>query len=262
MPTIDAGGITLHYERRGAGPPLLLLAGLASDSASWAPVTDALAARFDLILPDNRCAGRTRPLPCPVSRELMLGDIARLLDALGLRRVGLFGHSMGGMLALHFAARHPAHAAAVLAMSTTGAASAMARQGLADLGAIYGAPGVPDRLWFRLLYQWLFRPDFFADPAAVAAAAEASASYAHRQPPAAFRAQVAALADFAAPPDLSGLACPAMALTGALDLMAGPAAVRASLPGLPLTVIEGAAHALHWEAPAAVTAAATAFFTA
>lgn len=255
MPTLRTNGIELHYERQGEGPPLLLLAGMASDSASWSPVRDILGERCDLILPDNRCTGRTRPLPCPTGREAMLGDLMALLDRLGLPRVHVAGHSMGGMLALHLAARHPGRVASVTVLSSIGRVGPVARSLFLDLAELYGAPGVPAEAWFRLLFQWLFAPAFFEDRGAVLTAGHAAAAYAEVQPPAGFRAQAAMLAEFEQAPDLSAIACPLHAASGALDLLCPAEAVVATFGAARTTIVPGAAHSLHWEAPEAAAAA-------
>ncbi|HYT96285.1 MAG TPA: alpha/beta fold hydrolase, partial [Casimicrobiaceae bacterium] len=52
---------SLYYECVGDGPPLLLIAGLASDSLSWQPIVADLAAHYRVIAVDNRGAGRTTP---------------------------------------------------------------------------------------------------------------------------------------------------------------------------------------------------------
>ena len=65
MPALELPDLSLHYEDRGSGPPLLLVAGLASDSFSWLPVATPLAVRFRTIMPDNRGVGRTRPQDGP-----------------------------------------------------------------------------------------------------------------------------------------------------------------------------------------------------
>ena len=49
-----------------------------------AAVRDALAARFRLVLPDNRGCGRTTPQDAPLSVPQMADDCAALLDALGV----------------------------------------------------------------------------------------------------------------------------------------------------------------------------------
>ena len=50
-------GVSLHYEIDGNGPPLMLIAGTASDSASWGPLVEPLSRRFTVIRPDNRSTG-------------------------------------------------------------------------------------------------------------------------------------------------------------------------------------------------------------
>jgi pimeloyl-ACP methyl ester carboxylesterase len=259
MPVLSVNGIDLHYERQGAGPPLLLLAGMASDGASWTPLRDGLAARFALIVPDNRCAGRTRPIPCTTGRREMGEDIVALLDRLGLDRVHVIGHSMGAMLALDLAAGHPGRVASVVAMSTAGRAGPQALSLFADLALLYGASGVPAEAWFRLLFHFLFTPAFFADREAVLAASRAAAAYAAVQPPEAFRAQVAALGDFADPVDPARIACPLLAVSGAWDVLCPPEAVRERFAGHEIAIIPDAAHSVHWERPAAVLAAILAF---
>ncbi|MHA7873204.1 MAG: alpha/beta fold hydrolase, partial [Hyphococcus sp.] len=86
MPDISVNGITLHYETAGSGPPLLLIAGFASDCASWAPVAPLLAKRFTLIMPDNRGCGRTRTHGRKVAIDAMADDCAALLDHLSIER--------------------------------------------------------------------------------------------------------------------------------------------------------------------------------
>ena len=68
MPSFTHDGIDTHYERKGRGRPLMLVAGLAADSAFWAPSVDALAAHYDVVMPDNRGAGRTTPLDAEIGR--------------------------------------------------------------------------------------------------------------------------------------------------------------------------------------------------
>ncbi len=110
---------------------------------------------------------------------------------------------------------------------------------------------IPPEDWFRLLYQWLFSPPFFADEANVASAAAASTAYAHRQSPGDFARQVAAI-DRALPVDLSPIKCPVLALSGGRDLLAPPGAVEqlhTKIQRLSHQTIPYAAHSLHWEAP-------------
>jgi len=70
MPTLSSRGIDIYYHCTGTGPPVLLLAGIASDSASWNPVLPSLASIATVYTMDNRCAGQTRPLNADTSRDL------------------------------------------------------------------------------------------------------------------------------------------------------------------------------------------------
>ncbi|MEM9639120.1 MAG: lipolytic enzyme, partial [Pseudomonadota bacterium] len=65
MPDLGLPEVTLHYEVTGSGPPMILIAGMMSDSASWGPLIPHLEAHFTLICPDNRTTGRTRPMDAP-----------------------------------------------------------------------------------------------------------------------------------------------------------------------------------------------------
>ena len=111
---VGAGAVTLAVtEWAGAGPPLVLLHGLGSRGASWLPVADVLAARFHLYAPDLRGHGDSDK---PARGYLVpdyAADLARLLDALGLERPLMVGHSLGALVALAWAAAHPERVAAL-----------------------------------------------------------------------------------------------------------------------------------------------------
>ena len=257
MPHVRLGDIDLHYERPApappdpARPPLLLLAGMASDSASWAPVAPALAARFDTIAPDNRCTGRTRPMPAPTSREAMVGDLLGLLDALGIERAAVLGHSMGAMLGWALAAAAPERVTRLVACAATPEVP-RARVALFGSLARLRTGGADEAEWFRLLFQFLFSPSLFEDPAAVDAAVANALAYPHRQGAGAFAVQAEALASFVSPPDLSRVTCPVLAVAAGRDWLARPEAVRARHAGdanVRTVELSEAAHALHWEDP-------------
>ena len=251
MPEHVHGDTTLHYEIVGDGPPLLLIAGLASDGASWGPLLAELPGRR-LIVVDNRGSGRTRSAG-PIRFADLVADIASLLEALEIGPVDVVGHSLGGAIGLWLAAEHP-HLVKRLVTLTSGGTSpskTVLLKDMARLGFI-----VPAQDWFRLLYQWLFSDGFFADETNVAAAAAASAAYAHRQSPGDFARQVAALATVG-PLARERIACPVLAVSAERDLLAPPAAVDALHGGigrLERREVPGVAHSIHWEAPQAVGA--------
>src|SRR5438309_3680925 len=107
MAMLARGDVDLYYESVGDGPPLLLIAGLASDSLSWQPIVADLASHYRVITVDNRGAGRTTPQAAPTSIRAMADDCVALIEHLGLPSVHMLGHSMGGLVAQDCAIRYP-----------------------------------------------------------------------------------------------------------------------------------------------------------
>jgi pimeloyl-ACP methyl ester carboxylesterase len=97
--TADAPAIHYHDDA-GSGDPLLVIVGLANNSAS-APRAwlDPLRERFRLLRVDNRGTGESSEPTQPFSIEDMAADAVAVLDATGVERAHVYGHSMGGMIA-------------------------------------------------------------------------------------------------------------------------------------------------------------------
>ena len=94
-------GSELHYERRGQGPPLLLIQGMGANGTHWGePFPAELERDFELILYDHRGIGRSAPLEGgAVTIPGLAGDALALLDALEVGAAHVLGVSMGGMVA-------------------------------------------------------------------------------------------------------------------------------------------------------------------
>lgn len=129
MPSVDVNGITLEYERTGAGEPVLLIMGLAAQMTAWPPemVDDLVGRGYEVIRFDNRDIGLSSECgwepPSPIRAFLgrlfrrppavgydlgdMADDAAGLLDALDVPSAHVVGASMGGMIAQALAIRHP-----------------------------------------------------------------------------------------------------------------------------------------------------------
>ena len=102
---IDVRGCKLRVQRDGRGEPVLFLHG-AQGLTGWEPVLAALAQRFDVIAPDHPGFGRS-DLPDGLDD---VGDLALFyfdtLKTLGLARVHVVGHCIGGWIALEMAIRN------------------------------------------------------------------------------------------------------------------------------------------------------------
>jgi pimeloyl-ACP methyl ester carboxylesterase len=100
--------VDLAYEAAGdpAAPPMVLLHGLGDDARDWQSVLAGLAASHRVYALDLRGHGRS-PHPGEYSFELMRDDVRGFLDAQGIARCVLIGHSMGGMVATLLAEAAP-----------------------------------------------------------------------------------------------------------------------------------------------------------
>ena len=102
---IDVGGVWLAYEDTGGGgPAVVLVHGLGGSLYGWRAQVRALAgAGHRAIAYDQRGCGTSEKPPGPYSVERWAEDLVGLLDALGVERAALAGHSMGCMVAEHAA---------------------------------------------------------------------------------------------------------------------------------------------------------------
>jgi pimeloyl-ACP methyl ester carboxylesterase len=100
-------GHRLAYRQAGTGPPVLLIHGIASTSAAWDPIFDRLAERYTVIAPDLFGHGASDKPPGDYSIGAYAGVIRDLILALGLGRVTVVGHSLGGGIAMQLAYQAP-----------------------------------------------------------------------------------------------------------------------------------------------------------
>ncbi len=260
MPTFPHDGIVTWYERKGSGRPLMLVAGLAADNAFWMPSQDTLAARYDVVMPDNRGAGRTTPLDAATSIRAMADDCIALADHLALAKFSLAGHSMGGMIAQDIAIRHPGRIDKLVLASTSPCASPRDSALFATWSDLFARIDRP--LWFRNLFYWVLSPAFFENAKTVDALVALAANYPYQQTPAALASQVAAIAGFDVRTQLATLTARTLVMAGTRDLVFGidaAAAFAKSIPHATFAPVEGAAHSFPIESPQAFTQRVLAF---
>lgn len=90
----------------GEGTPLLLLHGLFGAGQNWGGIRRALAPRHRVLTPDLRNHG-VSPRAASMDYATMAADLAETMDAAGVARAAVLGHSMGGKVAMAFALAHP-----------------------------------------------------------------------------------------------------------------------------------------------------------
>ncbi len=101
-------GLQLYYEIHGAGEPLVLLHGALQSSAMLGDLLPALAHSRQVIAVDLQAHGRTADIDRPLTYEAMAGDVASLLQLLGIQNAALMGYSLGGGVAIRAAIQYPA----------------------------------------------------------------------------------------------------------------------------------------------------------
>lgn len=97
----------LAYDRRGQGPPLVLVHGLGSYRGAWTPVLDRLAAEREVIGLDLPGHGDSPLLPEGTRHDVrtLTEAVERFLGELGVGRPHVAGNSLGGGIALELARR-------------------------------------------------------------------------------------------------------------------------------------------------------------
>jgi pimeloyl-ACP methyl ester carboxylesterase len=266
--SVCVGDVRVHYRwRDGEGPAVVLLPGGVIDSTAltWGYVFEALPAPFPIIVPDLPGYGRSDTPDVSYSTEYFITFLQRLLDALALERVHLFGSSMTGAVVLGLGIRHPER---VVSLGLSGAYGWQPRVPLHE--AAYALTRLPFG-WAALL-RWLLQ----LHPQVVRAALPVSVhceehinrelvrdAYNGASHPGALRAFMRWLRTELLPrrvrtdftPELHRLTMPVLILHGAHDWVMPVRYARraaAQIPHARLHVFEEAGHLVPREHPAAV----------
>jgi pimeloyl-ACP methyl ester carboxylesterase len=110
--TYDVQTVVIHGHRRayvmaGSGPALLLLHGLGCDHHTWDPVLKRLSRHFTVIAPDLLGHGASDKPRGDYSVAGYANGMRDLLTVLGVDKVTVVGHSLGGGVAMQFAYQFP-----------------------------------------------------------------------------------------------------------------------------------------------------------
>lgn len=245
MPYATAGDTELHYDVQGRGTPLLLLMGLGASGDLWGgDFLSALAARFRLIVPDNRGTGRSGRGEGPYTIARLAGDAAAVLDAEGVLAAHVVGASMGGMIAQELAIQHPARVRGlVLGCTSAGGSGAMpprrsafedaARQGLFGISSLLVTPEFQARRT-GLLTRLAVR------------------AMAHPTSPRVWQEQAAALLSWDGSGRLGQILSPTLIITGDKDKLMPPENSRIlarGIRGAKGVLVRDTGHLFFWEAP-------------
>ena len=252
--TVSTNGQDLYYEIHGDGAPLVMVMGIGYDSTLWTlQQVPELSTRFQVVLLDNRDAGRSSRADHPYTIADMADDVAGLLDALDIHRTHLLGLSMGAMIGMEFALRH---ADRLDRLVLTGPGAAPARSAVDPIsiwnwvkandpsGAVFGAQQ----------FTWLFSSAFLRNQQAVQDTIALLASNPNPVDPEAYDRQAQAYLQFDALDRLGGITAPTLVIAGEQDLLTPPWVAREVAAGIPgarfeLVTGDGSSHVLPLERP-------------
>lgn len=111
---VDAGGIRTYYEEHGEGPPLLLMHGGTATAWNLSHQVPDCARRYRVLAPERRAHGHTHDVEGPLSYDAMMDDTVAFMDALGIERAHMVGHSDGAILAMMLAIGRPDRVGAIV----------------------------------------------------------------------------------------------------------------------------------------------------
>jgi pimeloyl-ACP methyl ester carboxylesterase len=97
-----------------SAPTVVAAHGITANALSWAAVAESLAGRATLVAADMRGRAGSAGLPGPFGLAQHSDDLIAVADHLGLDRVAIAGHSMGGFVAAVAAVRHPTRVSSLL----------------------------------------------------------------------------------------------------------------------------------------------------
>lgn len=267
MPLIRVNDIDLYYERYGdpSDPPLLMIAGLTDYTAKCEWQVQRLGEAFDMVIYDNRGAGRSSQPPPGYTMVDLADDAAGLLAALGIDSANVFGISMGGMIALNLAVHHPARVRRLALGCTTAGGTLTVQPAPEVLSAMLEPASGGNRYDDYLDGAWITlspttleeRPDLVTDLAELAAG--------NRQTPQGYAGQLQAVTTHDVSAYLEQITMPTLVMHGERDLLVPPANGRLlaeRIPGATFVSYPDAGHMFFVEEQADVNRRLQAFFSA
>jgi aminoacrylate hydrolase len=242
MPTVRHDGCDIHWERHGSGPPLLLIAGLGGAASYWTPQLASLGARYTVIVHDQRGSGRSSHVPV-TSIEQMAADTLAVMDAAGVERAHVIGHSTGGAIGMAMALDQPRRVGALVINSSTGRSDAYRRKIFAVRGALLARGRRADyaRLTSLLLY-----PSWWINEHAAEIEAEEAVAARARGPAPVQASRLDAILNFDRRAELARIAAPTLVICAADDILTPSYfsdEIHRLIPGSRYVLLERGGHA-------------------
>jgi 3-oxoadipate enol-lactonase len=243
----ERGRFAAEIHGPAGAPPVVLIAGLGDDHASWEPVLPYLTPKYRCVTFDNRGIGLSPITPGPYRIADLAADAHALHRALRLEPCVAIGSSMGGAIGQEWGMAHPGDVTRLVLSNSWGRSDTFLRVLFEHWGAL-ASEGQAGPLMDSLLL-------FSMSAGYLAEYPETVGSFRATPPPdlAGFAAAAAACREHDALPGLGEVRQPTLVLAGRHDILTRPelsAELAEAMPGAELQHVE-AGHMTFWEAPEA-----------
>jgi pimeloyl-ACP methyl ester carboxylesterase len=237
-------GTSIYYEVLGEGEPLVLIEGLGYAHWMWVEQRP-LSEHVKLVIYDNRGAGLSSKPKGPYTMNDFTNDLKDLLDALSIERAFLWGVSMGGMIAMHFAVKHGKRVKGlVLGETNFGTSSLPPSQEALNVLLRPPSPELDRKRSLIERMKVAFSDDFVRNNMAkIEQLAELRMQF--EEDPEAYKSQLAAVLTFDFKDRLKDIRSPTLIVTGDQDKVVNPVnsyIMNQLIPNSKLVILKGAGH--------------------
>jgi 3-oxoadipate enol-lactonase len=255
-----SNGIEINYTVQGEGPWVVMSHSLGCDISMWDEQVRALKASFKVLCFDTRGHGASDAPATDYTLDMLSGDLLGLLDGLGIDKPHFVGLSMGGMIGMTFALKHPGRFRSLVLCDTSSRIPAEAGpiwEGRIKIAAEQGMEPLVE----PTLQRWFTEPFYKANKTMMSRVGQMI----RNTKPAGYIGCCRAIPKIDLTDRLGAIPCPVQVIVGEQDVgtpVAMSRAIQAAIPGSRLDVLASASHLSNLEQPAAFNKALLEFVQA
>lgn len=244
-----SNGIEINYTVQGEGPWVVMSHSLGCDVSMWDEQVRALKATFKVLCFDTRGHGASDAPATDYTLDMLSGDLLGLLDGLGIDKPHFVGLSMGGMIGMTFALKHPDRFRSLVLCDTSSRIPAEAGpiwEGRIKIAAEQGMEPLVE----PTLQRWFTEPFYKANKPMMSRVGQMI----RNTKPAGYIGCCRAIPKINVTDRLGAIRCPVQVIVGEQDVgtpVAMSRAIQEAIPGSRLDVLASASHLSNLEQPAA-----------
>jgi len=254
---IDANGIRINHEIEGSGPWVVMSHSLACDLHMWDEQTAALKGKYRVVRFDTRGHGLSDAPDGAYTLDMLANDLHGLLQALKVDRPHFIGLSMGGMIGMTYALKHPGALRSLVLCDTSNRVPPKAAPVWQERIDTVAAKGM-EPMVEPTLKRWFTEPFLSKRPPVI----ERVAAMIRNTPAKGYIGCCHAIPKINLIDKLGAIKSPVQVIVGEQDAgtpVAMSEAIHKAIPGSELVVLPGASHLSNLEQPEAFDRALTAF---